>query len=1006
MSARGGTKGIDLQAELKRGDTYAGFEILDVIFFDELKATGIHARHVRTGASLFHLLNDDEENLFSFAFATPPADSTGVAHILEHSVLCGSVNHPLKDAFLVLAQGSLQTFLNAMTFPDKTIYPASSTNETDYFNLMGVYGDAVFRPLLEEWTFLQEGRRYEINAEGRLDLTGVVYNEMKGNYSSMDSIAADWSYRSVLPGTPYAHDSGGDPDDIPKLDWEGLKRFHANAYSPANCRIFLCGNISTERQMAFLDKRFLSQLESGHALPAPQKAERWTEPRRIQVPCPLSGDSKSTVLLSWLCGDSADGNETLALAALTEILLGHDGSPLARALVESHLGEDLAPASGLEGELRETVFAVGLRGVDSEAAAKVEKLVLDVLGRLATDGIATDDIDAALKSLEFSNREIRRSGGPFSLSWLRRSLRAWLHGGTPWDTLLFEPRLAYIKDNLASDPRYFESLIKRYFLDNPHRALVSIDPQEGYSERKEAELRASLDAHGKAMDEAARTDLKASSDELARIQALADTPEALATIPHISRKDLSREVETIPREVGAAGTIPTLSHDLFTNGIAYVDFAFPVDILDPEDYLWLPLLSRVLVSTGLPGLDWGQVSSLLARTTGAFYSMLQSGSLAPGGVRSRETPAGILELGGRDWLVFRLKALEAQLPAALDLVKRLLVEADLGDLTRLEDLVREFRNDLDSSLAPGGHSFAASRAGRRFSRSRAIDELWGGISQLEFMHKLAEGNVSSLASALVRIRDRLVSHSGLLVNITGSGAALATTRGIIASSFSDFGAPRPRSAKAAESSDFFELVDTGDRGDEAWSSASLQVGFGALALPAAPFAGREQAAELVLAHRLSTGALWEEIRMKGGAYGAFAHPDGLEPLFTLATYRDPAPARSLDAFTSALLSASKERIEDDDLEKAIIGTYSKEVRPRSPSEKGLSDFMRYLYGIEPLARRTKLEAIVDMTADAVADAARRLHEAKRDGYIAVLAGKTEAGKAAAALGAPVRTLPL
>jgi Zn-dependent M16 (insulinase) family peptidase len=386
--------------------------------------------------------------------------------------------------------------------------------------------------------------------------------------------------------------------------------------------------------------------------------------------------------------------------------------------------------------------------------------------------------------------------------------------------------------------------------------------------------------------------------------------------------------------------------------------------------------------------------------------MLQSGSLAPGGARSRETPAGILELGGRDWIVFRLKALEAQVPAALDLVKRILVEADLNDLVRLEDLVREFRNDLDSSLAPGGHSFAASRAGRRFSRSRAIDELWGGITQLEFMHKLAEGEVSELAAGLVRIRARLVSQAGLMVNLTGSAAAIATATEIIGSSFSDFGAPRPRSAKAAESAHFFELVDSDDRGDEAWSSASLQVGFGALALPAAPFAGPEQAAELVLAHRLSTGALWEEIRMKGGAYGAFAHPDGLEPLFTLATYRDPAPARSLDAFTAALLAASKERIEDDELEKAIIGTYSKEVRPRSPSEKGLSDFMRYLYGIEPLARRNKLESIVDMTAESVANAAGRLYEAKREGYIAVLAGKTEAGKAAAALGAPVRNLPL
>jgi Zn-dependent M16 (insulinase) family peptidase len=353
---------------VQKGEHVAGFEILDIVELEELKAKGIWARHI-SGAELFHVLNDDSENLFSFAFTTPPEDSTGVAHILEHSVLCGSEHYPLKDAFLVLAQGSLQTFLNAWTFPDKTIYPASSVNEKDYFNLMAVFGDAVFRPLLSEWTFMQEGHRLESAggspATEKFNCTGVVYNEMKGAYSSMDTYAGLWSVKAVMPGTPYAFESGGDPECIPDLSREDLLRFHQTRYSPGNCRIFLAGNLDTEKQLAFLNDTVLAGLPAGSPLPYIKKTERWTLPKTFRIPCPGGAEEKKPqVFLSWLCSDSTDTVETTALSCLAEILLGHDGSPLTRSLIESGLGEDISPSSGFEGELRETVFCAGLRGVN------------------------------------------------------------------------------------------------------------------------------------------------------------------------------------------------------------------------------------------------------------------------------------------------------------------------------------------------------------------------------------------------------------------------------------------------------------------------------------------------------------------------------------------------------------------------------------------------------------------------------------------------------------------
>ncbi|MDR2518727.1 MAG: insulinase family protein, partial [Spirochaetaceae bacterium] len=479
---------------LKAGQVLeSGFEILETPLLEELGACGVWARHP-SGLEVFHILNNDEENLFAFAFATAPEDSSGAAHILEHIVLCGSENYPLKDTFLILEQGSLQTFLNAWTFPDKTVYPASSANEQDYFNLMAVYGDAVFRPLLTEWAFLQEGWRLAFSPAEKgagkgpaekAGFTGVVYNEMQGAFSSLDRYAQHWSAASVLPDTPYAFESGGDPSCIPDLTWEKLRDFHRRRYSPGNCRVFLAGNIPTEKQLAFIAGTLLPGLEAGRAAPPVKRAERWQEPRTMIIPGPAGKDRKSTVMLSWLCGDTADSLETLALAALETALLGHDGSPLTRALIDSRLGEDLAPATGLEGDLRETVFTAGLRGVEPEAEREkaVEALIMGELGRTAEEGIPPQEIEAALLSLEFSHREFKRANGPWSLVWLQRSLRGWMHGAKPWEKLLFMPAFAALKARLAADSRYFEGLIKKYFLSSQHRALVIVRPEEGFFEK-------------------------------------------------------------------------------------------------------------------------------------------------------------------------------------------------------------------------------------------------------------------------------------------------------------------------------------------------------------------------------------------------------------------------------------------------------------------------------------------------------------------------------------------
>ena len=704
--------------------------------------------------------------------------------------------------------------------------------------------------------------------------------------------------------------------------------------------------------------------------------------------------------------------------------MGHDGSPLTRALIDSGLGEDISPVSGLEGELRETSLCVGLRGLNvnkeqapgqaggqtlEEAAKNVEALVLGTLERLAQDGIPKEEIEAALLGMEFSHREIRRSGGPFSLVWMRRSLRTWLHGGTPWGSLLFAPPFTELKRRIGEDDRYFEKMIRRYFLDNPHRAFIIIEPTEGYQEEKEAALARHLKEIEASLGESEREAIQKKNEELAFHQDKEDSPEALSSIPHLSRKDLKAEIEIIKREYADASGVPLLVNPIFTNGISYVSFAFPADVFAPEDYLWLPFFTRAAVSVGLPGMDYGEVSTLMARTTGGFHTVLHTSSSVPGAARTEALPTGTIDITGRDWIIFRLKALDEKISPSLDLALKLITSADFSDLRRIRDLVLEMKNDIDSSLAPAGHMYTSGRSGRLFSRSRCVDELWSGLDQLLFAHKLSRMDIPEISAKLKELQSRL-TKAGVLVNLAGSATAEAERE--IGKRFGAFGPPRPRNPASIEAENFFalsEISSSPDKG-EVFASPSLQVGFAAISLKAAPFGSPLQSADLVLSHQLSTGALWESIRMKGGAYGAFASPDSIEGPFSLATYRDPNPLRSLEAFSSIIAEAAggenSDTADKDALDKAVIGAYAKETRPRSPAEKSLADFLRFLYGIEDRHRSKRLQDLVTVNEEQIHAAFKRLAAETDNTCPVIITGKAEAEKAAAKLGVKLRELPV
>ncbi|HEQ70882.1 MAG TPA: peptidase M16, partial [Spirochaetia bacterium] len=562
------------------GNVISGFVVEAIHDLQEIRSRGILCRHQKTGLQLYHILNDDRENAFAFAFRTPPRDSTGIAHILEHSVLCGSRDFPLKDPFVLLLKGSLHTYLNAWTFPDKTVYPAATVNEKDYFNIFRVYGDAVFFPLLKKEIFMQEAHHLEPldpdNEQSPLTESGVVYNEMKGNYSSQASIVADWAMRSLFPDTPYGVDSGGDPADIITLTHKELQDFHAAYYHPGNCRILLYGNIPTETQLAFLEKEFLSRFtprEVDSVIPLqPRRTAPVTMVKTYPVAPGVPLGRKTEITLNWLLAPVTDSAARTALVVLSEILHGNAGSPLRRALVESGWGEDYTSAAGLETELKEMTFTTGLRGTDPDQAKTIEKVVMDTLEGLVRDGLDQRLIDAALHRYEFHAREITGGHTPFALQLFRRCLKGWLHDADPTETLLAVSKIDALKARRKTNARLFEELIRTYLLENPHQSTVIVKPDPAYMQAFEESLQNEISARAGKIDPEARARLQEELAALKRFQTMPNDPAALASIPFLKRTDLPRHVELIDgRDESLSDRRPLFVVPEFTNGVVYVD---------------------------------------------------------------------------------------------------------------------------------------------------------------------------------------------------------------------------------------------------------------------------------------------------------------------------------------------------------------------------------------------------------------------------------------------------
>ena len=671
-------------------------------------------KHGATGAELLSVSNRDENKSFGVSFRTPPGDSSGVAHILEHSVLCGSAGYPVKEPFVELLKSSLQTFLNALTFPDKTCYPVASANLQDFYNLVDVYLDAVFHPRIHEDVLRQEGWHVDADEAGVWQYKGVVFNEMKGVYSSPDSVLLEEAQHSVFPDTVYSLDSGGRPEEVLNLTYDAFLAFHSRFYHPSNARFFFWGDDPEDARLEKLQtvlapygmRAVDSAVPLQGVLPVPRKLE-------VAYAAGAGGEEKDEsrrahLAVSWLLCESREIEEIFVLEMLEHILTGLPGSPLRKALMDSGLGDDITGA-GLETDLRQAYFSIGLRSIRPEDGDAVETLILDSLASLAENGVPGKAVEAALNSLEFDLRENNTGRFPRGLSAMFRSLAAWLYDGDPIAPLAWEKPLASIKARLANREKIFESAIRRWLLDNTHRTAVLLLPDDKLDAARQSRENARLEAARAAMTPAERDETVRVSRRLREAQEKPDPPEALASIPFLRLEDLPDRNAVLPCSEQEEADPTVILHEIDTTGIVYIRLLLPLEGVPSRLFPLLPLYARSLTEMGTARSDYVDLGMELAAKTGglAAYPVFHTS-------HADASPLAFLELAG--------KSTADKTGNLADLMEEILNEPRFDNRERFTQMALEERARMEQGIIPAGHSLVGMRLGGRLSPAGLLAE--------------------------------------------------------------------------------------------------------------------------------------------------------------------------------------------------------------------------------------------------------------------------------------------
>ena len=907
----------------------AEYEILDEHRVEDVQSDGFILRHKKSGARIAILSNNDDNKVFYIGFRTPPEDETGVPHIIEHTTLCGSKKFPVKDPFIELAKGSLNTFLNAMTYPDKTVYPVASCNDQDFKNLMDVYLDAVFNPNITKYEeiFKQEGWHYELTGrDDELKINGVVYNEMKGAYSSPDEVLSSQIYRSLFPDNTYSKDSGGNPEYIPKLTYEAYLDFYHKYYHPSNSYIYLYGDMDVVERLEWLDKEYLSLYDYKKVNSEINKQPAFDEIKNVEAQYSITMDdsqeNKTYLSYNRVVGDTLDEMLYQAFDVLDYALVSSPGAPVKQALIDAGIGDDVY--GSYDAGILQPVFSFVAKNANASQADEFESIIENTLKEVVKTGINKEALLAGINSSEFKFREADFGQFPKGLLFGLNCLDSWLFDDMkPFIHLECLGTFAKLRKSVDTD--YFEKLIQEYLLDNTHGSSVTVKPKRGLGNEREEALAKELSDYKASLSDEEIKKLIEDTEHLKKYQEEPSSDEDLRKLPMLTRADMKKNAMPFSNIEDELLDVKVVRHDIESNGIDYISFLFDAGDFAQSELGYLGFFTNAL---GLVSTEKYSYTDL-ANATNIYTGGISTGTASHPDIKDRNNFVFKLEV--------KLKVLEKNLDKALELMEQMLLTSDFTDTKRLGELVAQIKARLQANLSSSGHLVAAMRSMSSFSRYALYqDELKGVAFYRSICHieKELSESPKSVSDKLAAIAKKLFARNRMLISFTGNNEAYGNAKPSLEKVIAGFD---KMSAVGNQAEVHFNTAK------EAFIDAS-QIQYvaktGDFICEGYEYTGALRLLRIILSYDY----LWINVRVKGGAYGCMnTFLRSGESYFV--SYRDPNLSDTLDVYDRIPEYIKSFSPDERDMTKYIIGTFSALDTPMNPEAKGSRSLSAYLEGI-------------------------------------------------------------
>ena len=922
------------------------YEVLQTEDLSDLKSKGTLLKHKKSGARVLLMENDDENKVFTIGFRTPPADSTGVPHIMEHSVLCGSKEFPVKDPFVELVKGSLNTFLNAMTYPDKTVYPVASCNDKDFQNLMHVYMDAVFYPNIyqNDKTFRQEGWSYKLDdPDGELTISGVVYNEMKGAFSSPEGVLDRVVLNSLFPDNAYSVESGGDPEVIPELTYEQFLDFHRKYYRPSNSYIYLYGDMNMEEKLRWLDEKYLSDFENEPVDSEIHLQKPFTEMKEVVQEYSIASEEseEDNTYLSYnkVIGTTLDEKLYLAFEILDYALLSAPGAPLKKALLDAGVGKDIS--GSYDNGVYQPIFSVISKNANVEQKEEFVRVIEDTLKDIVKNGINKKALRAGINYHEFRFLEADFGNYPRGLMYGLQLFDSWLYDETkPFIHMQAIPTFEFLKEQVETG--YFEELIQKYLLDNTHGSIVIIKPERGRTARMDKELADKLQAYKDSLSKEEIDALVKATKELEEYQEEESAPEDLAKIPVLGREDISREIAPIYNKELETSGVKLVHHEVETNGIGYTALLFDLSGIPEEKLPYISILQSVLGIINTKNYEYSELFNEINVHTGGIGTSLELYTDVTK-VKEKEFRA-TFEIKG--------KALYPKMDVLFSMMREILMESDLGDEKRLKEILAMLKSRLQMSFLSSGHTTAALRSLSYTSPMAKFKDDTDGIGYYEVVKELEENfeeKKAELIANLRQIAQQIFRKDNLIISYTSSADGLAPMEEAFAKIADTLHTEEKEAATLCE----IHCVKRNE-GFKTSSKVQYVARTGNFIDRGVEYTGALQILKVILSYDY----LWQNVRVKGGAYGCMSSFNRIGEGY-LVSYRDPNLEKTMEIYEGVVDYLKNFNVDDRDMNKFIIGTISNIDRPMNPAAKGSRSMNLYMNHVSAEMIREERDQILD-----------------------------------------------